>query len=387
MENNIVLFRFEPSIGKYMVLDDGRFYAISKAKWPKVISDINNYRLVENKDFIKNFYSAPLKVQIQATAKCNLLCRTCAAHKGEKGPKELSLQELKSVIDKLADAGVLNLEWSGGEPFLRPDFLSIAEYALSKGLKQNVLTNGMFFTKKNIDRIKELFFNVQISIDDVGENYDQIVGKRAWRVFLRSLELGVAHGLNLQVASVLQKENCNSFENIIKFCNSYGLSSLRIAMEIPIGRSQNHDWGEYVKVISDFERQWPSLSLTAKEEKLDVSCFLNRNECLDKSIKNVNSLISPGGHSLLYIDAYGDIYPFPFLSQKEFYIGSILDNDLCHLWLNSNVLKDIRRLNNKKIGCDKCRLECAFSDRYLVYAYRRNIAGEAMPYRGCPKID
>src|SRR5574344_451476 len=195
METNKVLFRFEPYINKYLVMCEGEIYSISKKNWPKVIVDFDNYELIKYNQFPFASYSFPIKVQIQETSSCNLACKTCAVFK-PKRKKDLSTQNLKLIISKLANCGVLNLEWSGGEPFLRKDLFQLVEYASELGLQQNILTNGMFFSEKNINFVKKMFYNVQVSIDGVENDYEKIVGKKAWNDFIKSLKIKKKNKIN-----------------------------------------------------------------------------------------------------------------------------------------------------------------------------------------------
>ena len=43
--------------------------------------------------------------------------------------------QIFQILDKLSDVGVLNVQWSGGEPLLRADFLDLVNYAPK--VKQN----------------------------------------------------------------------------------------------------------------------------------------------------------------------------------------------------------------------------------------------------------
>src|SRR5947209_15324161 len=80
----------------------------------------------------------PIVAGLELTFRCNLACIHCyvnlpAADRAEKA-RELTTEEWFRVIDQCADAGVLWLTLTGGEPLLRPDFCDIYEYAHEKGL-------------------------------------------------------------------------------------------------------------------------------------------------------------------------------------------------------------------------------------------------------------
>lgn len=82
----------------------------------------------------------PMGVHLQVADRCNHSCRHCYQVQGEKG--ELSFDQLRGVIDGIADAGVFTLNVSGGEATLRPDLLDILRYARSRGFAVRLFTNG-----------------------------------------------------------------------------------------------------------------------------------------------------------------------------------------------------------------------------------------------------
>ena len=73
--------------------------------------------------------SAPLIVWFEITRACNLPCKHCYVAAGRLRTSELSTAETLAVLDQLRDAGVFALVLVGGEPMLRPDFLTILNYA------------------------------------------------------------------------------------------------------------------------------------------------------------------------------------------------------------------------------------------------------------------
>ncbi|NPV28125.1 MAG: radical SAM protein [Firmicutes bacterium] len=71
----------------------------------------------------------PLVVTVELTNQCNLRCRHCYASAGEKLYNELSLAEVKELLGELSRLGTMEVEFSGGEPLLRPDLFEIIAYA------------------------------------------------------------------------------------------------------------------------------------------------------------------------------------------------------------------------------------------------------------------
>ncbi|MBU2540515.1 MAG: radical SAM protein [Candidatus Omnitrophica bacterium] len=100
----------------------------------------------------------PLKAMFELTYRCNLKCRHCYVCDGENR-KELQTQEVFSILDQLAEAGCLNLGFTGGEPFLRKDIFDILRYAKNKGFNTVLLTNATLIEEADADRLKELGLN------------------------------------------------------------------------------------------------------------------------------------------------------------------------------------------------------------------------------------
>ena len=68
---------------------------------------------------------SPLKIFWDITEECNAKCIHCFTNAGEKASDELSTEQVMSVIDLLVHYGIMNVAFSGGEPFIRSDFMKI----------------------------------------------------------------------------------------------------------------------------------------------------------------------------------------------------------------------------------------------------------------------
>ena len=89
---------------------------------------------------------------IELTDRCNLTCVHCYINQpaGDQALKarELTLEQVKTIIDQLADAGTLFLTLTGGEVLLRPDFSEIYMYARQRGMLLTLFTNGTLITER-----------------------------------------------------------------------------------------------------------------------------------------------------------------------------------------------------------------------------------------------
>ena len=78
---------------------------------------------------------------------CNIECRNCYIHSSPSNDAlaYLSLAEVEAYLDEIAVLGLPTDEigFTGGEPFLNPDFPAMVEAALKRGHRVLVLTNAM----------------------------------------------------------------------------------------------------------------------------------------------------------------------------------------------------------------------------------------------------
>jgi len=87
----------------------------------------------------------PLEVLFEITHRCNLPCTHCYLPDHENHG-ELSLDEIRGVLDQLAAAGTVFLTLTGGEVTSRSDFLQIVDEAVQRGFAIKVLTNATMVT-------------------------------------------------------------------------------------------------------------------------------------------------------------------------------------------------------------------------------------------------
>lgn len=97
----------------------------------------------------------PLSCLFELTYRCNLDCAHCYCKGSENKNKELSTKEFKSILDQIAQEGVLHITLSGGEPLLRDDFREIYLYAKRIGFVVEVFTNGLLINKQTLDLFEQ----------------------------------------------------------------------------------------------------------------------------------------------------------------------------------------------------------------------------------------
>jgi len=103
-----------------------------------------------------DFTRLPVLGEIALTYRCGNRCRFCYAGCGDdsglalaqsSGASELDTAGWKRVIDVFKEeAKIPFFSFTGGEPLVRPDVEELAAYAVSRGLRVNLVTNGRLAT-------------------------------------------------------------------------------------------------------------------------------------------------------------------------------------------------------------------------------------------------
>ncbi|MBU2540513.1 MAG: radical SAM protein [Candidatus Omnitrophica bacterium] len=133
----------------------------------------------------------PLAGQIDVTYRCNLACQHCFIVP-EENTEELKFSQIISIIDQLYEAGCLFLYFSGGEPFLREDFLDIYTYARNKGFLVSIFTNGTLISEEILDYLVKLPpYSIEITLNGITQDvYEQITQvKGSFSKVMKAIEL------------------------------------------------------------------------------------------------------------------------------------------------------------------------------------------------------
>jgi MoaA/NifB/PqqE/SkfB family radical SAM enzyme len=112
------------------------------------------------------------------TRRCNLKCVHCYAQSENIAyDNELTHEQSLAMMDDLAQFGVPVLLFSGGEPLMHPRLVEYAQYAVSKGMRAVISTNGTLITKEKAKQLKEVGLSyVGISLDGLEATHDKFRG-------------------------------------------------------------------------------------------------------------------------------------------------------------------------------------------------------------------
>ena len=168
--------------------------------------------------------------KIKLTSRCNLRCVMCKYWQTEN-EVTLTSARWREVFAELVDLGCRKLHFSGGEVFLRRDFLDLVEAARARGLKVNMTTNGTLIDRAHARRLADLGVNsVSISLDaPTAGAHDRIRGQR--HAFKRSVKTirrlrAASERLRIRINFVVMRGNFRRLPAMVRLAGTLGAEEL-----------------------------------------------------------------------------------------------------------------------------------------------------------------
>jgi len=315
----------------------------------------------------------PSILNINLTTRCNLKCEVCfAADNSVPKEKELSLEEIKSLIDQAAPYRT-GIFFSGGEPLIRGDIVEMVSAARARNLACGLVTNGCMITESVArDLVRAGINHILISFFGEPENHDQIVSVKG------SFERGFA---GLKILATVMKPPGPMVNYIV---TPKGISDL------PAFRQRLSQVGNCVLRIShlnfltrvEVEAQKRYWQLHMGDAPLEIHSYVLAP--LPETMSHViDSLLDTQGKGILtkpilndeevrlwyadrfvpdrrcifiwrsaFLNSDGTVYPCQFLYSP---MGNIREKSMEEIW-NGERYRRFRRLlrNGLMPGCSRC---------------------------------
>jgi Fe-coproporphyrin III synthase len=145
------------------------------------------------------------------TKRCNLKCVHCYAHAKDVDFRgaELSTEEGKRLIEDLAAFGSPVILFSGGEPLLREDLPELIDYAVQKGMRAVISTNGTLITEEKARIFSKFSLSyVGVSLDGIEAVNDRFRGvKGAYEKALAGIRNARNAGIKVGLRFTINRRN------------------------------------------------------------------------------------------------------------------------------------------------------------------------------------
>lgn len=276
---------------------------------------------------------------------CNLKCKHCYNASGKLRENELNFEEAIGVADKLKNAGVVAVNFGGGECALHPDFIPLCKYLNDIGIKISYTTNGTTYEK--IKDNLSLFHDIGVSLDFPDkERHDAQRGVHGtFDKAISTIENLVKNNIDTEIVTCLTSLNCSERD----LQDFYDLSKRLDVNYWRLNRFRANGRGGDNK--KDFALSHEQLKNAYTFLKRYIPEELSVPEPIFRAAFGGSYYVSgdPSGFTSFRIQANGEVSPSVFLSSS----GGNIKTKTVEEIMNSEIFQLIRNRvpNGKCINC------------------------------------
>ncbi|MDO8947698.1 MAG: DUF5714 domain-containing protein [Desulfocapsaceae bacterium] len=273
------------------------------------------------------------------TDRCNLSCSHCLFASSPAKSRTLPREQLDSGSRQALELGCRLFYFTGGEPFLYPDFFSWLKLFLSQNpmVHAVILTNGMLL-KKNIPLLQGLDrLYLQVSLDGLELTHDSLRGKGTYQQLLNNLTALQQAGISFTLSIAVSHANVTDLAEMVSQAVSIGATSIHLLYHFIRGKGSREQFIPPAEIFPYLLAAW------------------QRAEQCGIPIDNIESIrgqvfstpgtrhdLSNSGWESLAIGPDGIIYPSPALVGLTESACGDLTQGLASVWQTSPVLTTLR---------------------------------------------
>lgn len=279
----------------------------------------------------------------------------------------MTTEQIKYLIDQIADLGVLALSFTGGEPTLRKDLPELIYHTgIIHDFMNGIATNGYLLPKLFKEYKIEGLDYILLSLDyPTAKLHNKMRGIKVFDKVIESIKLANKHDIKVIISTVVMRDNLLLLDDICQLAEKLSCSIELYPCE---------------DIIRDFPNR--SFQIQNINEIIpDISAWANLIRVLRKKYSNILTdpisveVVEKGGfggypqynqkilrchvaEAYLFISHDGfinypcKIHPIVSYNALKFPISAIY---------NSHKVKEIKKMHDNYNFCQNCRLGCAIA--------------------------
>lgn len=284
----------------------------------------------------------------EITNRCNYRCPYCIFNAAaDSNAGELDTERALQLISELKENGFTHLKITGGEPFCRPDLLTLLRHAVDIGLKTDVSTNASLISPDIARQLAEIKLEmVHVSLDGHDrQTQENARGKGTYTPTVQGIKNLVKAGIGyLRIGSLIYKGNENSLEQTARFCRKLGADEVIFSLMEPVGRGKNL---QNLKT-SQTPRHFKDLLSSFKLDGIKI------NFSFSEAAPRCQNCRCPGGSKFLFINSGGTVAPCTWIAEKlpEYtYVKNLQQHRLSEVLTDDRFTAAARILEQTGLNC------------------------------------
>ncbi|MBI5449271.1 radical SAM protein [Candidatus Gottesmanbacteria bacterium] len=275
-------------------------------------------------------FSAPDTVFFEVTRACNLRCVHCLNNSGYKLKDELPYLKRLQIIQDLADSGVQEIRFTGGEPMTSPRIHELLNAAHERGMRISMGTNAMLISRDEAAILAQqgVRFAV-VSLDGTPVIHDRIRGAETFRKTMKGTENLRAAGIAVRINAVVMRSNLSDLPQLVDMIYRLEIP-IFLRRLIPSGRADHQEmlnaqeYAQLRKFLADYLSDPRGLVqghyLAQRDHTPRISLPFQRRDC---SAGQRGMVILPNGK----VQTCGFLGP-----MGETYVGTVPAEHFADVW-------------------------------------------------------
>ena len=296
----------------------------------------------------------PLALIAELTHRCPLHCVYCSNPlELDARANELSTDQWTRVFREAAGLGVLQADFTGGEPLARPDIVELVAAARAAGLYVNLITSGLPLDEARLAKlIAAGLDHFQLSFQGSRpEIASEISGTTTHAQKLRVLEWLRNHRLAVTVNFVIHRQNIHQLEEML------AIAEASCATRVEFANVQYYGWAfaNRDNLLPTREQLDSSMGiLKSAQERLRGKMRIEY-VVPDYYAKYPKACMGGWGRKLMLVTPSGDVLPCHAARViPELDFENVKDRVLREIWENSSAFQKFRGQDWMQEPCRSC---------------------------------
>ncbi|MFH1929538.1 MAG: PqqD family peptide modification chaperone [Chloroflexota bacterium] len=315
---------------------------------------------IKSTPFGSHYRELPVLSEIALTYRCQNRCTFCYADSPERGREvpEMTTAQVQVVIDRIFDeAHCPTVSFTGGEPTLRKDLPELIAYAKGKGMRVNLITNGVLCADPEfVSCLADAGLDsAQVSLEGgCAPVHDAVVQHPgAFARSSKAVHLLREAGIYTHTNTTICGGNRDHLLELVDYiADELGSEYFSMNMVIRTGTALRHDeddvsYSEIGEIIDSVQRR-------AEEKGTRLVWYSPVPYCLFNPIEaGLGSKSCACVDGLLSVNPAGELIPCSSFEQG---IGSLLEHSFDEVWY-TRTARYWRRKEFLPPVCQRCELK------------------------------
>lgn len=303
----------------------------------------------------------PRAISMMVNDVCNSRCQMCLIWE-QKKDHEITVEELRSVLNDRLFTKVRNVGVTGGEPTLRKDLPEIFRVIAQRRPRiehASMITNAIrskeveerVLACANVCREYGIGFSVMVSLDGLGDVHDTVRGRAGnFTTAVACLEKFKAEGITVSFGCTITKSNVANVDELLDWAQEHSVYG-RFRVAEFIDRLYNAPQKAFIRSFSELEQYHLGLFFYRAELEFESSSMVQ------KTYRSIRGMLAEGRrrstgcpyhHDTVILTSRGELL---YCSPKSPNLGNILEPGAASKVYFGNLSK---RQEIREKHCDTC---------------------------------